>query len=156
MKTYQIPGISNPVSDSTPIYPGSHFTWGEATMFGTRIPTKTTYRGITIAATQITANIVALAKELDKIRSKFGDRPIQINSWYRPPAVNKSVGGRPLSYHLLGLGADFVIAGLAPSYVTAELSKTWPGGLGDNPKYTHGDLRNLMGFVASRFDYGQA
>lgn len=156
MKTYSIPGIANLVSDGTPIYQGSHFAWGEATMFGTRIPTQTTYRGVVIPATKITANIIALAKELDKIRSFFGDRPIQVNSWYRPPAVNQDVGGSSQSHHLLGWGVDIVIAGLAPFTVEAKLAKFWQGGLGKNRKYTHLDLRHLMGFTAARWDYGIA
>jgi hypothetical protein len=46
-----------------------------------------------IPAAKITANILELAKELDKIRAQFKNRPIYINSWYRPPAVNAAVGG---------------------------------------------------------------
>jgi hypothetical protein len=53
----QLPGIIKPVKCSDPIYVGSHFTWGEATKDGTRIPTETNFDGIIIPAAQITSNI---------------------------------------------------------------------------------------------------
>ena len=150
----KIAGITPLVDLDSPIYQNSHFTWREATRNGRRIPQNTSYGGIIIPAAQITGNIVKLARELDKIRAQFGDRPIHINSWYRPSALNAAVGGRPSSHHLLGWGVDIVIDGYAPPRVTSILAKTWAGGLGDNPMYTHLDLRHLMGLAAVRWDYG--
>jgi Peptidase M15 len=150
-----LPGLSKEIDTDDPIYPGSNFTWDEATSRGRRIPIQTNFRGIIIPAAKITANIIEVAKALDKVRAQFGGRPININSWYRPPSVNRAVGGVADSQHILGWGVDIVVSGLDPLYVYRELSKTWPGGLGKNRYYTHADLRHLMGWQSARWDYGQ-
>lgn len=155
MTLINLPGLSKPVDTDDPIYPGSNFSWDEATKRGSRIPIQTNFRGIVIPAAKITSNIIAIAKELDRIRKFFGNRPIHINSWYRPPGVNRAVGGVKDSQHLLGWGVDINIDGLDPLYVYAELTKWWPGGLGKNRYYTHIDLRHLMGWESARWDYGQ-
>jgi urease beta subunit len=152
----QLPGITKPVKCSDPIYVGSHFTWGEATKDGNRIPTETNFDGIIIPAAQITSNIVKIAKELDKIRTRFGDRPINVHSWYRDPDSNSDVGGVRNSQHLLGWAADIDIDGYDPNDVAAKLIETWPGGLGDSRSFTHLDLRHLMGRAAASWDYGNA
>jgi Peptidase M15 len=152
----QLAGITKEVKISDPIYLGSHFTWGEATKNGNRIPTQTSFDGILIPAAQITSNIVKIARELDKIREQFGNRPITVNSWYRDPESNKDVGGVRNSQHLLGWAADIVIDGYDPNEVAAKLIDTWPGGLGDSKSFTHLDLRHLMGRAAASWDYGNA
>jgi Peptidase M15 len=152
----QLPGIIKPVKCSDPIYVGSHFTWGEATKDGTRIPTETNFDGIIIPAAQITSNIVKIAKELDKIRVQFGNRPITVNSWYRDPVSNRDVGGVRNSQHLLGWAADITIDGYEPNEVAAKLISTWAGGLGDSNSFTHLDLRQLMGRAAASWNYGNA
>ena len=43
---------------------------------------------------------------LEPLRVLLG--PLQVNSWYRSPAVNAACGGEPTSYHLLGLATDVV------------------------------------------------
>jgi hypothetical protein len=152
----KLAGITQPVELTAPLYQGSHFTWAEATRNGTRIPESTNFDGVIIPAAQITSNIVKLARELDKVRGDFGDRPIQINSWLRPPDVNKEVGGVSNSQHLLGWAADIVIEGYTPHQVAAILTKTWAGGLGDSSIFTHLDLRHLMGHASARWNYGFA
>ncbi len=152
----QLAGITQPVELTSPLYQGCNFTWAEATRNGQRIPQNTEFGGIIIPAAQITANTVKLARELDKIRVQFGNRPIHINSWYRPPAVNKAVGGVANSQHLLGWAADIVIEGYTPHQVATILSKTWAGGLGDSSIFTHLDLRHLLGQASARWDYGFA
>jgi Peptidase M15 len=155
-KTIILPGISNPVDLDSPIYSGSYFTWGEATKNGRRIPEKTNIDGMTIAATQITANIIKLAKELDVVRARFGDRPITITSWYRDSITNHDVGGVRNSQHRYGWAADFIVQGLDPHDVADELTIWWKGGLGDSRDFTHADLRHLMGQNAARWNYGNA
>lgn len=155
MTLIRLPGITNPVDTNAPIYKGSNFTWDEATKGGNRIPQQTNFRGMVIPAAKITANIIELAKELDQIRAKFGNRPIYIKSWYRPPAVNAAVGGVEDSQHLLGWGADILISGIDPLKVYQQLSNSHPGGLGKNRYYTHIDLRDRMGWQSARWDYGQ-
>lgn len=155
-ETIQLPGITQPQRLTSPIYSGSNFTWGEATKNGSRIPRTTVFRGMTIPAAQITSNIIKLARELDKIRADFGNRPIIITSWYRDPVSNQNVGGARDSQHLLGWGVDLQIKGLAPRQVAKQLSSIWPGGLGDSGAFTHLDLRHLMGWSSVRWNYGFA
>lgn len=51
-------------------------------------------------------NITRLAESLlDYVREKLG-RPLRVTSGYRPPKLNKAVGGSATSAHLKGLAAD--------------------------------------------------
>lgn len=59
------------------------------------------------------ANLQVLVDNiLQPIRDKKG-KPIKINSGYRDPAVNASVGGSTNSDHCRGQAADIEIAGIA-------------------------------------------
>lgn len=58
-------------------------------------------------------NLKRLAAVLEQVRS-FANRPINISSGYRSPAVNKAVGGAATSAHLRGLAADFNASGMGP------------------------------------------
>jgi Peptidase M15 len=147
----QIPGIGL-VNISDTIYPGSHFTWGEATRNGSRIPRDTLYRGEWVSAEEIGDNIVKMARALDKVRSQFGNNPIVINSWYRTPEVNAAtVGAADDSYHKIGLAADFRVLNRDSYKVFSVLDLNWPGGLGRYEGRTHGDLRHLVGDSSARW-----
>ena len=50
-------------------------------------------------------------KILEPVRAHFG-KPIQVNSSYRAPAVNKAVGGSKTSQHVNGQAIDFEIPGI--------------------------------------------
>lgn len=51
---------------------------------------------------------------LEPIRKEL-DAPIMITSGYRPPELNKRIGGSRSSAHMLGLAADFVLGnGITP------------------------------------------
>jgi zinc D-Ala-D-Ala carboxypeptidase len=152
----QLPGISQPRQSTDPIYNGSHFTWGEATNNFTRLPQDTEFEGVIIPAAQITSNIIKLAYKLDDVRVLFGDRPVIITSWLRPSRTNRAVGGVRNSQHLLGWAADFIVRGIDPHDVAAKLPPDMFGGLGDSSAFTHGDLRQLMGWSSARWDYGFA
>jgi Peptidase M15 len=155
-QTIELPGITAPQLLTNPIYSGSHFSWGEATKMGTRIPVDCTIDGEDITAETIVANIILIARELEIIRHDFGDRPITITSWYRDPTSNRAVGGVRNSQHKRGWAVDIQIEGYEPRQVAARLSQTWLGGLGDSLAFTHLDLRHRLGLAAARWDYGNA
>lgn len=115
------------------LIPGAHFfTWGEATKSCTRVP----------ASQLVVNNIIRAAKGLEEIRERFDDRAIVVTSWYRPPAVNRAVGGASQSTHILGHGVDFNVVGLSPRQVQQKLDNWHPGGLGYGKTFTHADWRN--------------
>ncbi len=61
---------------------------------------------------EVTANLKRLANLiLQPLRDHLG-RPITINSAYRSPRVNASVGGSPRSQHMLGEAADIRVANM--------------------------------------------
>jgi uncharacterized protein YcbK (DUF882 family) len=79
------------------------------------------------------------------------NRPFQINSWYRPPAVNAAVGGASQSQHLFGRAVDIQVQGLSGRQVANALMLTWPGGVGiysNIPNIIHLDTgsRRTWGF----------
>lgn len=129
-RAISIPGRGT-VWTRDPIISGGNFTWGEATKDGTRIPVSTT----------ITNNIVNMARRMEEVRRRLGNRPLFITSWYRPPAVNRAVGGASNSTHLYGHGVDFTVSGLSARAAQRILDPWWPGGLGYGPNFTHLDNR---------------
>lgn len=60
---------------------------------------------------ELRANIIETAKQLDVIREGLGS-PMIITSWYRSPALNSSLGSKDTSQHLTGQAVDFI----APRY----------------------------------------
>lgn len=87
-------------------------------------------------------NILKIAKELDKIREEWGS-PIGVTSWYRPPAINKSVGGVSNSQHLNGSAVDIYPIGGDIYKFQTWLDKRWTMALGYGAKknFVHLDLR---------------
>lgn len=69
----------------------------------------TQHRGIdnTPPAEAVT-NLKELAKLLEKVRERLGNKPILVTSGYRCWALNQAVGGVPSSQHVLGQAADFI------------------------------------------------
>ena len=71
-----------------------------------------------------------LAAFLERVRKQFGGRPVVITSGYRPPAVNRSVGGASGSEHLFdapGVGAvDWYIKGVDVYKVQDWCIANWP------------------------------
>ena len=127
---FRLPGRGQVGTDDS-IIPNGNFTWGEATKNGTRIPVNEL----------IVNNIIAMARRMEEVRERLGNRPTIITSWYRPPRVNQAVGGASRSTHLQGHGVDFLVSGLAPREVQRQLDSWWPGGLGYGRSFTHLDNR---------------
>lgn len=139
-RSFKLPGNTSTFYTDQPIIPGGSFTWGEATKNGTRIP----------PTPDIVSNIIALARELQKARNQIG-RPFQINSWYRPPAVNRAVGGATRSQHLTGKAADIQVSGYSGRRAANAMMSWWNGGIGiysHLPNVLHLDVgpRRYWGF----------
>ncbi|MBE9077108.1 DUF882 domain-containing protein [Romeria aff. gracilis LEGE 07310] len=124
---------SNIQLDAT-IIPNGNFTWAEATHGGTRMPPNQA----TVEA------IIRIAKLAQQARDRIG-RPFVVTSWYRPPAINRRVGGASQSRHIVGDAMDFYVNGLTGNQVYQSLSPWWPGGLGRYtkfPRLAHIDSRS--------------
>ncbi len=71
-----------------------------------------------------------LAAFLERARTAFGGEPVIVTSGYRPPAVNRSVGGASGSEHLFnapGVGAvDWYIQGVDIYKLQDWCLKNWP------------------------------
>ncbi|NJL00908.1 MAG: peptidase M15A [Spirulinaceae cyanobacterium SM2_1_0] len=119
---------------SAPIIPNGNFTWAEATKGGTRMPPN-----------QATVDaIVRIAKLAQRARDQIG-QPFIITSWYRPPQINRAVGGVSNSRHIVGDAIDFVCENLSGNQLYWALDPWWPGGLGRYlkfPNLCHIDARN--------------
>lgn len=147
-KAMKFPGMAgtyytnNPIIWKTPYGEQGHFTWGEATHDGTRIPENQ----------NVVYGIVRVAKALEDIRHLYGGRSLSINSWYRPPAVNRAVGGARYSRHIQGDAVDFNVAGIHPFDVYKRLDGWWGnrGGLASSSAFTHIDTRGYR----ARWSYG--
>ena len=114
---------------------GKYFTVGELLRYDKRrIPTSNTVK----------ENILKIVKELDKIREDWGS-PIGITSGYRPPDVNRRVGGVSNSQHLTGNAVDIYPIGKNGIEFEKWLDKRWDKALGYGQRsgrgFTHLDLR---------------
>jgi GH24 family phage-related lysozyme (muramidase) len=98
-----------------------------------------------------------LAAFLERVGIAFGGKPIIITSGYRPPAVNRAVGGASSSEHLYdapSVGAvDFYIDGADIYKVQEWCDRNWPYSLGYGaPKgFIHLGIRK--GRPRVRWDY---
>lgn len=91
-------------------------------------------------------NIQQLMNQLEVLREELGT-PIFINSGYRSPAHNRSVGGVRNSYHTVGKAADIRTFLHSPSQIKATIErliasgKMKQGGIGLYPTFVHYDIR---------------
>ncbi len=96
---------------------------------------------------EVLKNIKKLAIQLQIIREYTG-LPIKINSGYRSPKHNKSIGGSKNSQHKLGKAADIVIEGLSSDVVYELIEDLIKKnvlnikGLGEYDTFTHVDIRD--------------
>ena len=95
---------------------------------------------------EVLKNVQELAVNLQILRYYVG-ASITINSGYRSPKHNKSVGGAKNSQHLLGMAADIVVTGKTPKEVKEIIEKLISegkmkqGGLSAYPTFVHYDIR---------------
>lgn len=118
------------VYSKQPIVPEGHFSWGDATEDGKRVP----------KYSSIVQNITKSAKRMEDVRQTLGNVPIYPSSWYRTPKVNERVGGVKNSRHLKGLAIDFTVAGINPVRVYEILDPWEDIGLGRATSFTHIDF----------------
>lgn len=101
-------------------------------------------RRIPQKGSEVEANVLAMAAELDKIRAEW-DAAIGVTSWNRPPAVNTEVGGARFSQHLTGGAVDIYTLDGRDYEFEDFLDRHWGGGLGygvaSRRYFTHLDLR---------------
>jgi putative chitinase len=93
---------------------------------------------------EIRDRVIRLAKEMDKIREQWGSA-IGVTSWYRPPAINRAVGGVSNSQHINGGAADIYPIGRDGITFEQWLDQRWAMALGYGQRgrrgFTHLDLR---------------
>ncbi|MCA9708994.1 MAG: hypothetical protein KDK70_24325 [Myxococcales bacterium] len=100
---------------------------------------------------------VRLAEFMEKARAHFGGKPVIITSGYRPPAINRRVGGASRSEHLYngaGVGAvDFYIKGVSVYVLQDYCDAQWPYsiGYGAHKGFVHLGIR--AGSPRVRWDY---
>lgn len=93
-----------------------------------------------------------LIEVLEQIRAHFG-APVHINSGYRTPAYNISIGGSPKSQHCKGTAADIWIKGVDPIQIALYVSSlpyfAKSGGIGYYSRavltsgFVHVDVRTI-------------
>lgn len=115
-----------------PIIKDGNFTWGEATHNGER----------TTNDSSIVDGMYRIAELAQKARDQINE-PFRITSWYRPPAINRRIGGASNSRHLYGDAIDFYVKGMSAKQLSQAL-EWWPGGMGtysNMPHILHLDAR---------------
>ena len=98
-------------------------------------------------------NVVKVANQLQYLRDYLA-KPIKVNSAYRSPEHNASVGGVKTSQHILGK-ADIVIKGMPTEILYQHIEdaisngEMLQGGLGLYDTFVHYDIRGTK----ARWDY---
>jgi len=96
---------------------------------------------------RVMGNLRALAQQLEILKEALGGANIHVNSGYRSPRYNSSVGGAENSQHLYGQAADIVVSGYSPRQVGDAIErliregKMRQGGMGRYSTFIHYDTR---------------
>jgi len=133
----RVPGITAAVGLNQPIIAGGNFTWSEATRQGTRIPENA----------GVTGQIIKIARIMQEIRERLGDRTITVTSFYRDPDTNRMVGGASQSRHVVGDAVDFWVEGMTPEEAYYQIEPWFGsrGGLAVRPgSFIHVDGRGTL------------
>lgn len=130
--------------------PAVRFTWAEVESHDGKMPPTVTHRRRTVVQARL---LNKLRKHIAEHYSvSFGSVAIVVNSWYRSPAYNASIGGARFSQHVEARATDIVVyvgrKRLSPRKV-AELAEAVPefrrGGIGwydaEHGNFTHLDHR---------------
>lgn len=101
---FYVDGLADPLYQEDPVIPGGNIYWSEICRNGERNLDN-------FYQVQWTRELCEI---LEECRTYFGNKPIRITSAYRPPAINRAVGGSSQSYHLYDRAAavDFYIDGV--------------------------------------------
>jgi N-acetylmuramoyl-L-alanine amidase len=119
-----------------------YFNVGEVTLCQTRrIPTDSNHR----------QNVIELARRLDEVRKWWGSA-LLVNSWYRPPAVEREVGGSGAN-HPFGFAVDLRPARGSVWELQLRFEQEWYNagkwqggfGRGANKGFIHLDLNSKLG-----------
>ena len=99
-------------------------------------------------------NVVKVANQLQYLRDYLA-KPIRVNSAYRSPEHNASVGGVKTSQHILGKAADIAIKSMPTEILYQHIEdaisngEMLQGGLGLYDTFVHYDIRGTK----ARWDY---
>jgi zinc D-Ala-D-Ala carboxypeptidase len=97
-------------------------------------------------------NLRRLALFLEKVREVL-NKPIKVNSAYRAPKVNASVGGSKTSQHCLGCAADIKVIGMSPDQVVKAIKGSnieYDQVIREYDSWTHISIPNKVGIVARK------
>jgi len=74
----------------------------------------------------VVGHLTALAEGLEKVRTlpSIHNTPLQINSGYRCPALNKAVKGSKTSAHMEGWAADFTCEAASPKEIVRAIAES--------------------------------
>ena len=96
-----------------------------------------------------TGNVYKLMEQLEIIRAALGNKGIRINSGYRSPVHNASVGGVKNSEHTRGKAADIAMDEYTPKQIKDMIEslisqgKILQGGVGLYGTFVHYDIRGV-------------
>ena len=101
----------------------------------------------------VQVNIELLAKNLQVLRDYLNES-VHVNSGYRSPKHNKSIGGVDDSFHIKGMAADITVKSKTPKQLYRIIKKLikqglmTQGGIGLYNGFVHYDIRGY----AARWD----